>query len=192
MKAADLLSTKYRAELCAAVMLGQGKNVWQVSLLSSPTFSLSLSHPIKYRLRLMQPWKHATFFVSMLNMLRISIPCSPLRTGLFLFLFSFHFLFLIFPSLASEFGTEQNTDLWKGLCWPYLPSTLLPLLLTFMLPPVLWAMFLSGSLLPPGKYRFISFIDIVLFFVFFFLFSYFLTLFFSHFFWQYSRLSCDL
>jgi acyl-CoA reductase-like NAD-dependent aldehyde dehydrogenase len=30
LKAADLLSTKYRAEVCAAVMMGQGKNVWQV------------------------------------------------------------------------------------------------------------------------------------------------------------------
>lgn len=32
MKAADLLSTKYRAELCAAVMLGTGKNVWQAEI----------------------------------------------------------------------------------------------------------------------------------------------------------------
>ena len=32
LKAADLLSTKYRAELCAAVMLGQGKNVWQAEI----------------------------------------------------------------------------------------------------------------------------------------------------------------
>jgi len=29
LKAADLISTKYRAELCASVMLGQGKNIWQ-------------------------------------------------------------------------------------------------------------------------------------------------------------------
>ena len=32
MKAADLLSTKYRADLCAAVMLGTGKNVWQAEI----------------------------------------------------------------------------------------------------------------------------------------------------------------
>lgn len=31
-KAADLLSTKYRAELCAAVMCGTGKNVWQAEI----------------------------------------------------------------------------------------------------------------------------------------------------------------
>jgi 1-pyrroline-5-carboxylate dehydrogenase len=33
LKAADLLSKKYRYKLMAATMLGQGKNVWQVTLL---------------------------------------------------------------------------------------------------------------------------------------------------------------
>ena len=32
MKAADLLATKYRAEMAAAVMLGTGKNVWQAEI----------------------------------------------------------------------------------------------------------------------------------------------------------------
>eukprot|EP00455_Lapot_gusevi_P037557 TRINITY_DN4210_c0_g1_i6.p1 TRINITY_DN4210_c0_g1~~TRINITY_DN4210_c0_g1_i6.p1 ORF type:complete len:571 (+),score=206.84 TRINITY_DN4210_c0_g1_i6:73-1785(+) len=32
LKAADLLATKYRAQLCAAVMLGTGKNVWQAEI----------------------------------------------------------------------------------------------------------------------------------------------------------------
>ncbi|GJD07090.1 Delta-1-pyrroline-5-carboxylate dehydrogenase, mitochondrial [Galdieria sulphuraria] len=32
LKAADLLSTQYRAEACAAVMLGQGKTVWQAEI----------------------------------------------------------------------------------------------------------------------------------------------------------------
>jgi len=32
LKAADLLSTKYRAKLCAAVMLGQSKTVWQAEI----------------------------------------------------------------------------------------------------------------------------------------------------------------
>jgi len=32
LKAADLLSTKYRAEVLAAVMLGTGKNVWQAEV----------------------------------------------------------------------------------------------------------------------------------------------------------------
>jgi len=32
LKAGDLLATKYRAELCAAVMLGTGKNVWQAEI----------------------------------------------------------------------------------------------------------------------------------------------------------------
>jgi len=32
LKAADLLSTKYRAELCAAVMVGTSKNVWQAEI----------------------------------------------------------------------------------------------------------------------------------------------------------------
>lgn len=32
LKAADLLSTTYRAEACAAVMLGQGKTVWQAEI----------------------------------------------------------------------------------------------------------------------------------------------------------------
>eukprot|EP01083_Nonionella_stella_P247098 857136_1 len=31
-KAADLLSTKYRADVCAAVMLGTGKNAWQAEI----------------------------------------------------------------------------------------------------------------------------------------------------------------
>jgi 1-pyrroline-5-carboxylate dehydrogenase len=32
LKAADLLATKYRAEVCAAVMIGTGKNVWQAEI----------------------------------------------------------------------------------------------------------------------------------------------------------------
>lgn len=32
LKAADLLSSKYRAEMCAAVMLGQGKTAWQAEI----------------------------------------------------------------------------------------------------------------------------------------------------------------
>jgi len=32
LKAADLLTTKYRAEICAAVMLGASKNVWQAEI----------------------------------------------------------------------------------------------------------------------------------------------------------------
>jgi len=32
LKAADLLATKYRAELCAAQMIGSGKNVWQAEI----------------------------------------------------------------------------------------------------------------------------------------------------------------
>ena len=32
LKAADLISGKYRADLCASVMLGQGKNVWQAEI----------------------------------------------------------------------------------------------------------------------------------------------------------------
>eukprot|EP00296_Roombia_truncata_P007590 JP446035.1.p1 GENE.JP446035.1~~JP446035.1.p1 ORF type:complete len:572 (-),score=198.31 JP446035.1:255-1793(-) len=32
LKAADLLATKYRAEICAATMLGTGKNVWQAEV----------------------------------------------------------------------------------------------------------------------------------------------------------------
>jgi len=32
LKAADLISTKYRATLCAATMLGQGKTVWQAEI----------------------------------------------------------------------------------------------------------------------------------------------------------------
>lgn len=32
LKAADLLSTKYRADVCAATMLGQGKTVWQAEI----------------------------------------------------------------------------------------------------------------------------------------------------------------
>jgi len=35
LKAADLLATKYRSELCAATMLGTGKNVWQGEIDSS-------------------------------------------------------------------------------------------------------------------------------------------------------------
>lgn len=32
LKAADLISGKYRYELMAATMLGQGKNVWQAEI----------------------------------------------------------------------------------------------------------------------------------------------------------------
>lgn len=32
LKAADLISGKYRAKICASVMLGQGKNVWQAEI----------------------------------------------------------------------------------------------------------------------------------------------------------------
>lgn len=32
LKAADLISTKYRAQICAATMLGQGKNAWQAEI----------------------------------------------------------------------------------------------------------------------------------------------------------------
>lgn len=32
LKAADLISTKYRYELMAATMLGQGKNAWQAEI----------------------------------------------------------------------------------------------------------------------------------------------------------------
>ncbi|GAA6000553.1 hypothetical protein JCM10207_004547 [Rhodosporidiobolus poonsookiae] len=32
LKAADLISGKYRAKICAATMLGQGKNVWQAEI----------------------------------------------------------------------------------------------------------------------------------------------------------------
>lgn len=31
-QAADLVSGKYRAKLCAATMLGQGKNAWQAEI----------------------------------------------------------------------------------------------------------------------------------------------------------------
>lgn len=31
-QAADLISGKYRAKICAATMLGQGKNVWQAEI----------------------------------------------------------------------------------------------------------------------------------------------------------------
>jgi 1-pyrroline-5-carboxylate dehydrogenase len=32
LKAADLVSGKYRAKICAATMLGQGKNAWQAEI----------------------------------------------------------------------------------------------------------------------------------------------------------------
>lgn len=32
LKAADLISTKYRHDLMAATMLGQGKNAWQAEI----------------------------------------------------------------------------------------------------------------------------------------------------------------
>lgn len=32
LKAADLISTKYRYQLMAATMLGQGKNAWQAEI----------------------------------------------------------------------------------------------------------------------------------------------------------------
>ena len=32
LQAADLISGKYRAKICAATMLGQGKNAWQAEI----------------------------------------------------------------------------------------------------------------------------------------------------------------
>lgn len=32
VQAADLISGKYRAKICAATMLGQGKNAWQAEI----------------------------------------------------------------------------------------------------------------------------------------------------------------
>lgn len=40
-QAADLISGKYRAKICAATMLGQGKNVWQAEIDAAAEVSVS-------------------------------------------------------------------------------------------------------------------------------------------------------
>ena len=42
LKAADLLSGKYRAKIVAATMLGQGKNLWQAEIDAAAEVSLHL------------------------------------------------------------------------------------------------------------------------------------------------------
>ncbi|KAL7008531.1 1-pyrroline-5-carboxylate dehydrogenase [Cystobasidiomycetes sp. EMM_F5] len=48
LKAADLISGKYRAELCASVMLGQGKNVWQAEIDAAAELCDFLRFGVKY------------------------------------------------------------------------------------------------------------------------------------------------
>ncbi|CAD6579877.1 MAG: 1-pyrroline-5-carboxylate dehydrogenase [Cyphobasidiales sp. Tagirdzhanova-0007] len=48
LKAADLISGKYRAEICASVMLGQGKNVWQAEIDAAAELCDFLRFGVKY------------------------------------------------------------------------------------------------------------------------------------------------
>jgi acyl-CoA reductase-like NAD-dependent aldehyde dehydrogenase len=48
LKAADLISGKYRAKLCAATMLGQGKNAWQAEIDAAAELCDFLRFGVKY------------------------------------------------------------------------------------------------------------------------------------------------
>jgi 1-pyrroline-5-carboxylate dehydrogenase len=48
LKAADLISTKYRYEIMAATMLGQGKNAWQAEIDSAAELCDFLRFNVKY------------------------------------------------------------------------------------------------------------------------------------------------
>jgi 1-pyrroline-5-carboxylate dehydrogenase len=61
LKAADLISGKYRADLCASVMLGQGKNVWQAEIDAAAELCDFLRFGVKYaeELYAIQPAKNS-------------------------------------------------------------------------------------------------------------------------------------
>jgi 1-pyrroline-5-carboxylate dehydrogenase len=48
LKAADLVSTKYRYEIMAATMIGQGKNAWQAEIDSAAELCDFLRFNVKY------------------------------------------------------------------------------------------------------------------------------------------------
>jgi 1-pyrroline-5-carboxylate dehydrogenase len=48
LKAADLISTKYRYEIMAATMVGQGKNAWQAEIDSAAELCDFLRFNVKY------------------------------------------------------------------------------------------------------------------------------------------------
>lgn len=48
LKAADLISTKYRYEIMAATMIGQGKNAWQAEIDSAAELCDFLRFNVKY------------------------------------------------------------------------------------------------------------------------------------------------
>ena len=62
LKAAELVSTKYRYELMAATMLGQGKNAWQAEIDAAAELADFLRFNVKYaeELYAQQPPKNAT------------------------------------------------------------------------------------------------------------------------------------
>ncbi|KAI3397837.1 hypothetical protein diail_10238 [Diaporthe ilicicola] len=62
LKAADLISTKYRYEIMAATMLGQGKNAWQAEIDSAAELCDFLRFNVQYaeELYAQQPQHHST------------------------------------------------------------------------------------------------------------------------------------
>lgn len=62
LKAADLISTKYRYEIMAATMLGQGKNAWQAEIDAAAELADFLRFNVKYaeELYAQQPQHHAS------------------------------------------------------------------------------------------------------------------------------------
>lgn len=61
LKAADLISGKYRADICAATMIGQGKNVWQAEIDAAAELTDFLRFGVHYVTRMYaeQPSHHA-------------------------------------------------------------------------------------------------------------------------------------
>ena len=93
LKAADLLSTKYRWEVLAATMLGQGKTVWQAEIDAAAEVIDFFRFNVKY----------AEGILSALSDFNINIKfdCNQKST------------ILNHPRTVLVFGTEWNIVRWK-------------------------------------------------------------------------------
>lgn len=100
LKAADLIAGKYRFEVMAATMLGQGKNAWQAEIDAAAEVSLTIL-------------KKLTELTC-----RLSISCDSASSMLSSSTLS------SLQGIPRVCGTEQNTDLLKVSFSPSLHSTL--------------------------------------------------------------------
>lgn len=106
MKAADLLSVKYRADLCASAMLGSGKNVWQAEIDAGVETIDFWRFGAKYveELYSMQPPEHSPYVWNRMEY-------RPLE-GFVAAITPFNFV-AIGANLPSSPALVGNTVLWK-------------------------------------------------------------------------------